>query len=182
MKVVRPRESKAETQPQPQPALLRFVGDDFPVPHAMHSALFALHTPKMGSVLTINTGCWFALTLGRAAPAANSIRGAIYHLMSRGDRREEIFRDVHIGQIGTTGGVMFFLCGGGGTPACPNSPGTVTGTVNASNIIGPPSQGVAAGEFQEAIRAMRAAAAYANVHTTVYPSGEIRGQINAEQF
>ena len=93
MKVVRPRESKAETQPQPQPALLRFVGDDFPVPHAMHSALFALHTPKMGSVLTINTGCWFALTLGRAAPAANSIRGAIYHLMSRGDRREEIFRD-----------------------------------------------------------------------------------------
>ena len=93
-----------------------------------------------------------------------------------------LFAHVHIGQIGTTGGVMFFLCGGGGTPACPNSPGTVTGTVNASNIIGPPGQGVAAGEFQEAIRAMRAAAAYANVHTTVYPSGEIRGQINAEQF
>jgi len=89
---------------------------------------------------------------------------------------------VHLGQSGTTGGVMFFLCGGGSKPACPNSPGTVTGTVNASDIIGPSTQGVAAGEFLEAIRAMRAGAAYANVHTTVYPSGEIRGQINAEQF
>jgi len=29
----------------------------------------------MGSVLTIDTGCWFALKLGGAAPAANSIRG-----------------------------------------------------------------------------------------------------------
>jgi CHRD domain. len=93
-----------------------------------------------------------------------------------------LFAHVHIGQIGTSGGVMFFLCGGGGKPACPNSPATVTGTVNASNIIGPSGQGVSAGDFQEAIGAMRAGAAYANVHTTVYPSGEIRGQINAVQF
>ena len=93
-----------------------------------------------------------------------------------------LFAHVHIGQTGTTGGVMFFLCGGGGKPACPNSPGTVTGTVNASDIIGPAGQGVAAGEFEEAIRAMRTGAAYANVHTMVYPSGEIRGQINAVQF
>jgi hypothetical protein len=35
----------------------------------------------------------FGLELGDAAPAANSIREAIYHLMSRGNRREEIFRD-----------------------------------------------------------------------------------------
>jgi hypothetical protein len=77
---------------------------------------------------------------------------------------------------------MFFLCGGGGKPACPNGPATVTGTVNASDIIGPAGQGVAAGEFEEAIRAMRTGAAYANVHTMVYPSGEIRGQINAVQF
>ena len=92
-----------------------------------------------------------------------------------------LFAHVHIGQIGTTGGVMFFLCGGGGKPACPNS-GTVTGTVSASDIIGPAGQGVAAGEFQEAIAAMRDGAAYANVHTALYTPGEIRGQINAEQF
>ena len=93
-----------------------------------------------------------------------------------------LFAHVHIGQKGTTGGVMFFLCGGGGQPACPNPPATVTGTVTAANVIGPAGQGVAPGEFQEAIDAMRDGAAYANVHTTVYPSGEIRGQINEEQF
>jgi hypothetical protein len=93
-----------------------------------------------------------------------------------------LFAHVHLGQIGTTGGVMFFLCGGGGQPACPNPPATVTGTVTAANVIGPAGQGVAPGEFHEAIDAMRDGAAYANVHTTVYPSGEIRGQINEEQF
>src|SRR5204862_8297048 len=40
-----------------------------------------------------------------------------------------LFSHVHIGQRGTTGGVMFFLCGGGGKPACPNSPALVAGTV-----------------------------------------------------
>ena len=76
---------------------------------------------------------------------------------------------------------MFFLCGGP-LPACPNGAGTVTGTVTAANIIGPAGQGVAPGEFQEAIAAMRDGAAYANVHTVMYTPGEIRGQINAEQF
>ena len=77
---------------------------------------------------------------------------------------------------------MFFLCGGGGQAPCPNSEGTVTGTVTAANIIGPSGQGVAPGEFDEAIQAMRDGAAYANVHTVLYPPGEIRGQINEEQF
>ena len=89
---------------------------------------------------------------------------------------------VHLGQTATTGGVMFFLCGGGGQAACPSSAGTVTGTVTAANIIGPSGQGVAPGEFQEAIEAMRNGSAYANVHTSAFPSGEIRGQINEEQF
>ena len=89
-----------------------------------------------------------------------------------------LFAHVHIGQFGVAGGVMFFLCGGGGKPACPNGEATVTGTVNASNVIGPAGQGVTAGEFDEAIRAMRAGVAYANVHTVTYPAGEIRGQIN----
>ena len=93
-----------------------------------------------------------------------------------------LFAHVHLGQMGTSGGVMFFLCGGGGQAACPNVEGTVTGTVTAANIIGPSGQGVAPGEFQEAIEAMREGAAYANVHTVTYPSGEVRGQINEEQF
>ena len=90
-----------------------------------------------------------------------------------------LFAHVHIGQRATTGGVMFFLCGGGGKPACPNGSGVAEGDVTAANVIGPAGQGIAAGEFDEAIRAMRAGYAYANVHTTTYATGEIRGQINS---
>jgi hypothetical protein len=39
------------------------------------------------------------------------------------------------------------------------------------------SQQLAAGELAEVIAAMRAGAAYANVHTNLSPGGEIRGQI-----
>jgi hypothetical protein len=34
-----------------------------------------------------------------------------------------LFAHVHIGQPGTTGGVMFFLCGGGGKTCTPENPG-----------------------------------------------------------
>ena len=46
------------------------------------------------------------------------------------------------------------------------------------DVIGPVGQGVSAGEFAEALRMMQAGHAYANVHTPMVPSGEIRGQIN----
>jgi len=83
---------------------------------------------------------------------------------------------IHLGQSGVIGGVMAFLCGGGGKPACPAS-GTVTGTIVAADIIGPAGQGIAAGELDEVIEAIRAGKAYANVHTPTFPGGEIRGQI-----
>jgi CHRD domain-containing protein len=90
-----------------------------------------------------------------------------------------LFAHVHLGQVGVAGGVMFFLCGGGTKPAaCPNVQGTVTGTVNASDIIGPNGQGIEPGSFVEVIRAMRSGVGYANVHTTRWANGEIRGQIN----
>ena len=89
-----------------------------------------------------------------------------------------LFAHVHLGQTGVAGGVMFFLCGGGGKPACPNVEGTVTGTVNAGNVIGPAGQGITAGQFDEVVQAMRDGLAYANVHTVTFPAGEIRGQLN----
>lgn len=89
-----------------------------------------------------------------------------------------LFAHVHLGQTGVAGGVMFFLCGGGGKPACPNVEATVTGTVTAADVIGPGGQGIAAGQFDEVIRAMRSGLSYANVHTVSFPSGEIRGQVN----
>jgi hypothetical protein len=85
---------------------------------------------------------------------------------------------VHIGQKSVNGGVSYFLCGGGDKPPCPPIFGTVRGEVDAADIIGPAGQGVAPGEFDEVIAAMRAGVTYANVHTNKHPGGEIRGQIN----
>lgn len=84
---------------------------------------------------------------------------------------------IHLGQPSVSGGVMVFLCGGGGTPACPPTAGEVSGTITAESVIGPTGQGIAPGEFAEVIAAMRAGATYANVHTNKHPGGEIRGQL-----
>jgi hypothetical protein len=88
---------------------------------------------------------------------------------------------IHIGARSTTGAVSVFFCGGGGRAPCPTPSGTVTGTITPANIIGPAAQGINAGEptaFAELVRAIRAGYTYANVHTTRFPTGEIRGQIN----
>ena len=84
---------------------------------------------------------------------------------------------IHFGQKDVNGGVSAFLCGGGGKPACPPISGTISGTITASDVIGPAGQGIAAGELDELIQAMRAGKTYVNVHTDKHPSGEIRGQI-----
>ena len=85
--------------------------------------------------------------------------------------------NIHLGRPSATGGVIAFLCGGGDKPACPQGSGTVTGTIDPADVIGPAAQGIAAGEFEELLVAMRAGATYVNVHSATFPSGEIRGAI-----
>jgi len=85
---------------------------------------------------------------------------------------------VHFGKPGVNGGVSYFLCGGGGRPACTTPSGTFEGDVDATNVTGPAGQGIAAGQFDEIVAAMRAGHAYANIHSTTFPGGEIRAQIN----
>ena len=88
---------------------------------------------------------------------------------------------VHFGNRFDSGGVSFFLCGGGSKPPCPpgtTTPATVTGTVTPADVIGPAGQGIAPGEFGKIVAAMRAGEAYANIHTSKFGAGEIRGQIN----
>ena len=90
-----------------------------------------------------------------------------------------LFAHVHVGQNGVNGGIAFFLCGGGGKPACPGpTSGSVSGTVVPADVIGPNGQGISAGEFAEVVHAMRSGVAYANVHTPSHMSGEIRAQIS----
>ena len=74
---------------------------------------------------------------------------------------------VHFGKPGVNGGVSYFLCGGG-RPACTTPSGTFEGDVVATNVTGPAGQGIAAGQFDEIVAAMRAGRAYANVHSTTY--------------
>lgn len=82
---------------------------------------------------------------------------------------------IHFSQKHVNGDVVAFLCGGGGKPAC-NPAGTVEGDIIMTDVLAT-SQGIAAGEIAELIRAMRAGATYVNVHSTRFPGGEIRGQI-----
>ena len=87
---------------------------------------------------------------------------------------------IHVSAKGVNGGVSTFLCGGGGKPVCPTPSGSISGVITAADVTGPASQGINAGEptaFAELVRAIRAGYTYANVHTTRWPGGEIRGQI-----
>src|SRR4029079_19487133 len=85
---------------------------------------------------------------------------------------------IHFGQRAMTGGVSIFLCsnlgdGPAGPPACPSPGGSVTRTVTAADVVGPAAQGIAAGEWNEIVAAIRAGVSYANIHTQQYPPGEI---------
>jgi len=92
---------------------------------------------------------------------------------------------IHLGQELANGGIAVFLCsnlgnGPAGTQACPQS-GTISGTIDPADVIGPTGQGIPAGAFDELARAIRAGLTYVNVHSSVAPGGEIRGQIENRQ-
>ena len=121
---------------------------------------------------------------GRFRARIDETAGTITYELSyaglQGDVRQA---HIHFGQRGVNGGVSVFLCQTatnpdptGGAPTCGASPATMTGTLTAANIIGPTGQGIAATEFAELVRAIRAGVAYVNVHSSVFPGGEIRGQ------
>jgi hypothetical protein len=94
---------------------------------------------------------------------------------------------IHIAQPNVNGGIMAWLCNtttnqgpaGFTGPACPAAPGgTVTGTIRPADIQAVTPQGIAAGEFEEFVAALKKELAYVNVHSSLFGGGEIRGQIN----
>lgn len=91
---------------------------------------------------------------------------------------------IHIGQMSVNGGIVIFLCTNLGNapptvptpPGCPPSPGTLSGTRTASDVVAVTSQGISS--FDEVLGMIRARAAYGNVHSAPnHPGGEIRGQL-----
>jgi CHRD domain len=93
---------------------------------------------------------------------------------------------IHFGQRHTFGGIVVWLCQttanpapaavASSTPVCPQE-GTVSGTITPAQVLAQNAQGFAAGDFDELVRAIRNRAAYANVHSSLFPPGEIRGHI-----
>jgi CHRD domain len=89
---------------------------------------------------------------------------------------------IHFGKRHVPGGVMVFFCtnlnnGPAGTQACPAGTATVTGMITGASVIGPTPQHVTAGDFDALVAALDSDTAYGNIHTTNFPSGEIRGQV-----
>jgi CHRD domain-containing protein len=107
------------------------------------------------------------------------IRGEVirYRLTYQDLETPALFAHIHFAEPGVNGGIVAFLCGGGDKPACPETSGTVTGTIDPADILALDDQGIEAGSFAEAVRAIRGGATYANVHSERFPSGEIRGQL-----
>jgi hypothetical protein len=84
----------------------------------------------------------------------------------------------HFAPKRVSGGVMIFLCGGDSQPACPAATsGTITGTFGAANVVGPTGQGIAAGDLASALEAIGDGLSYVNIHSTLFPGGEARGQV-----
>lgn len=97
---------------------------------------------------------------------------------------------IHFGQKGVNGGISVFLCtnlgnGPAGIQACPPAPATISGTILAADVspnipatAAARTQGINTGEIAELVKAIRAGATYVNVHSTTWPGGEIRSQID----
>ena len=93
------------------------------------------------------------------------------------------------------GAIVLWLCQGATrapdavkllTPECPVAPGgIVSGTLTADNVVAQmggsngAAQQIQQSELDEVIAAIKAGRAYVNVHSSVSPGGEIRGQIES---
>jgi hypothetical protein len=91
---------------------------------------------------------------------------------------------IHFGQRDVNGGIAVWLCSNlaspptpAGVQACPAPPANITGTIMAADVVGPGAQGIDPGEFAELVGALRRGQAYANVHSSRFPGGEVRSQL-----
>jgi CHRD domain len=118
----------------------------------------------------------------------NSISWQLTYSGLEGDVQQS---HIHFGQRSVNGGISVFLCtnlgnGPAGTQPCPGPhSGAISGTITAADVspnipatLAARNQGIDTGEYDELVRAIDAGKTYANVHTTTWPGGEIRAQLN----
>jgi hypothetical protein len=100
---------------------------------------------------------------------------------------------IHIAQPDVSGSIVVWLCQTAAAPdpvntqtqQCPVNGGTITGTIVPSDVRTVAAQGFAStlsasDKFDRLVTAIRSGNAYANVHTSQSPAGEIRGQIKVK--
>ncbi len=107
-----------------------------------------------------------------------------YKLTFSGLSSDAFMSHIHFAQPGVNGGIFLWLCGSAtapgpaGTPTCPAKGGTVSGKITGAAIQSLlATQNLNAADFTGAVRILESGDAYANVHTTNWPGGEIRGQV-----
>jgi len=160
-----------------QPSLARGSGD-----HGhRRDRTFSTALVSFNEVPAVSSGAAKGFFVARLNRAGDALR---YTLRYTGLSAPVTQSHIHLGQRHTNGAIMVWLCQSATNadpttlaPLCPTTEGTVEGTITAANIVTAGTQGVAAGEFDEFLLALRKDAGYVNVHTTGFPGGEIRGQV-----
>jgi hypothetical protein len=93
---------------------------------------------------------------------------------------------IHFGKEHVAGGIMVWFCSNLNPPPatqppnlqpCPLTGGMVTGTIMPTDVVGPTAQNINPGDFSALLAALQSNTVYGNVHTTKFPAGEIRGQV-----
>ncbi|MGH9230690.1 MAG: CHRD domain-containing protein [Acidimicrobiales bacterium] len=122
--------------------------------------------------------------VGEFRASVSRSRDEISYRLSFSDLESDVTQaHIHFENATNNGPIVVFLCtnlgnGPAGTQACPAGGGTIRGTITPADIgAGADGQGIAAGEFDEFVRAIRAGATYVNVHSVDRPGGEIRAQL-----
>jgi hypothetical protein len=161
-------------------------------PIVVSALLAATATANAKDRLDIRLSSYSEVPSSLSTPASGRFKGQIderrgtitYDLSYSGFTTEVRQAHIHIGRRALNGGIMVWLCQTatnvdptGLSPVCPQQSGTVSGVIQDVNVIGPAVQGVTPGAFQALVDAIRADAAYVNVHSVAYPGGELRGQL-----
>ncbi len=115
-----------------------------------------------------------------------AIRYELRYRNLTGDVTASVGVHIHFGRPGVNGGIAAFLCEGAGlaapvgTPLCVDDgtgSGVVTGTIRDADVLELAAQGFPGGDLDDLVRIIKARAAYVNLHTDAFGSGEIRGAI-----